>query len=269
VVFGTRTQRKDYPVTTTLELKRTTMAMTGGVAVATLASDKVNSLDPEVLRELRDIIDACEANPEIEALVLTGEGKVFSAGLNVTEVLANEISYSEELLSSLHQTLVRIFTCPLPTVVAINGAAIAGGCLLACAFDRRLIAEGARIGVTELKVGVSFPTVAVELLKYVSGSRAEQLMVEARLLPADEACQVGLVHQTAPLDELLATAIASAGELAALDTRAYALAKESARRGTLGAVDNEGGQLLDQRVREQWQDDATRANLATLLKPKG
>ena len=70
--------------------------------------------------------------------------------------------------TALNDALV-VVPLPKPTVVAINGAAIAGGCILAAAFDKRLIAEEARIGVTELKVGVSFPIVAIELLRHACG----------------------------------------------------------------------------------------------------
>jgi len=255
-------------VTEAPQFKRITMARTGGTAVVALASDKVNALDPEVLRELGDVVGVCEEDPGIVALVVTGEGSIFSAGLNVTEVLAHDAAYTAGLLDTLHETLVRIFSCPLPTVAAVNGPAIAGGCLLACAFDQRLIAEEARMGVTELKVGVSFPTVAVELLKHACGRRAEGLMFDARLLPAEEACRVGLAHRSVPRSELLEVAVSTAEQLASLDPRAYALAKASVRRDVLAAIEGEAGRLLDRQVREQWQDDRTRANLELLLKPK-
>jgi enoyl-CoA hydratase/carnithine racemase len=252
----------------TPELTRTKLSIVGSTAVLTLASDKVNALDPEVLTELVTFVGFCEQEPAISALVVTGEGAVFSAGLNVNEVLAHGPSYTAGLLDALQGTLLRIFTCPIPTVVAVNGPAIAGGCLLACAFDKRLIAESARIGVTELKVGVAFPTATVELLRHVCGHRAEQLLFDAGLLPADEAVRVGLVHQSLPLSDLVAAAMAAAESLAALDASAYALAKASSRRSVLAAIDDEASRPLEARIREHWQADGTRARLAQLLRPK-
>ena len=79
-------------------------------------------------------------------MVLTGDGKFFSAGLNVSEILDNDPGYANVVLDSLTSALLRLLRCPLPTVAAINGAAIAGGCLLPLACDRRLIAEDARHG---------------------------------------------------------------------------------------------------------------------------
>lgn len=256
-------------MTDTPQFKRTKLSHSGATAVLALASDKVNALDREVLGEISAFVEYCEQNRDVAALLLTGEGSVFSAGLNVNEVLSNGTSYTDDLLDALNDALVRLFRCPKPTVVAINGAAIAGGCILAAAFDKRLIAEEARIGVTELKVGVAFPTVAVELLRHVCGHRAEQLMLDAGLLPAEEAVRVGLAHQSLPPAELLDAAMAAADALASLDSVAYALAKASSRRAVLDAIDDEGGRTLDVEIRNHWQAEGTRANLAQLLTPKG
>jgi enoyl-CoA hydratase/carnithine racemase len=238
-------------------LRHTKLSRINRTAVVALASNKVNALDVEALREITAIVDHCRHEPEIDALVMTGQGSLFSAGLNVNEVLG-----------ALEEALVRIFTCPIPTVVAINGSAIAGGCLLACAFDRRLIADEARIGVTELRVGVSFPMLAVELLRYVCGSSAERLMFEAELLDADAACRCGLAHEHLPGTELQAAAVAAAEQLASLDSGAYALAKTSARRPVLSTLGEEGSRVLDRQVLDHWQDDQTRASLQRLLSPK-
>lgn len=250
-------------------LKRIKLSRVGGTAVLTLASDKVNALDSEVLGEIASSVELCEEDADIRSLVVTGEGPVFSAGLNVSEVLDNEKSQTGVLLDALNVALIRLFRFPKPSVAAINGSAIAGGCILACACDRRLISDEARIGVTELRVGVSFPTVAVELLKHVCGDRAEPLMLDAALLDAGEARRLGLVHQSLPSADLVPAAISTAEQLASLDARAYTLAKESSRRVALLAIGDDESRRFDQRVRQQWQDDQTRANLDRIRKPKG
>jgi enoyl-CoA hydratase/carnithine racemase len=256
-------------VTDTPSFQRIKLSRSGTTAVLSLASDKVNALDREVLREISTCVEYCEQDAEIGALVVTGEGSVFSAGLNVSEVLGNEKGYTDLLLDDLNEALIRLFRCPKPTIAAINGAAIAGGCLLASTCDKRLIAAEARIGVTELQVGVSFPVVAIELLKHACGSRAEQLILDAALLDAEEACRRGLAHQSFPRSELHAAAMSAAEKLASLDAGAYALAKASTRRAALSAMEDEGSGLLDPQVRDHWKDDQTRASLERLLKPKG
>lgn len=250
------------------QLKRNQLSVEGATAILALAGDKVNALDREVLDEITAFVDYCETDPEITAMVLTGEGKYFSAGLNVSEILDNDPGYADVVLDALTKALLRLLRCPLPTVAAINGAAIAGGCLLPLACDRRLIAEDARMGVTELKVGVAFPVAAVDLLTHVCGRHAEELIFDAGLVDAAEACRVGLAHRRLPLDELRAAAVADAERLASLDAPAYALAKEATRRGLLGSLEDERARAIETKVREQWQDDLTRQKLGQLLKPK-
>ena len=200
--------------------------------------------------------------------MLTGEGKYFSAGLNVSELLENEPGYANVLLDSLTTALLRLLRCPLPTVAAVNGSAIAGGCLLPLPCDVRLIAEGARMGVTELKVGVAFPVAAIELLQYVCGSHAEELIFGAQLVDTDEAIRFGLAHRQLPGPELRAAAVAEAEQLASLDPRAFALTKETTRRHLFASLEDGATRSLDQQICDHWQDELTRANLGQLLKPK-
>ena len=241
------------------------LVVTGSVAVLTLGGDKVHSLGKEALEEIAASVTFCEQDPSVTALVLTGDGEIFSAGLNVNEVLADS---ADSVLDAFCAAVLRVFECPLPTVAAVNGAAIAGGCLLACACDRRLVADEARIGVTELKVGVAFPVLTIELLRYVCGARAEEVIFGAGLLGAEEACAVGLAHRHLPRTELRSAAIAAAEELASLDAPAYALAKATVRREMLASAHDERARSLDRLVRDHWQDEATRANLGRLVAPK-
>jgi enoyl-CoA hydratase/carnithine racemase len=256
-------------MTATGQFTKIEVGGTDGIAVLTLASDKVNALDVDTLGEIAAFVDECEQDPRVRALVVTGQGAIFSAGLNVGEVLDNDPARTGVLLEALGTALVRLFRFPKPTVAAINGPAIAGGCILACACDKRLIAEGARIGATELKVGVSFPVVAVELLRHACGAGAEQIMLDAGLHDADEACRTGLAHRVVPASDLQAEAVALAARLAALDAPAYALAKAASRRVALSVVDDPASRELDHQVLEHWQHDRTRGNLELLRKPKG
>jgi enoyl-CoA hydratase/carnithine racemase len=256
-------------MTATGEFTRIETTQSDGIAVLTLASDKVNALDVETLDEITAFVDACSRDAAVRGLVVTGRGSIFSAGLNVGEVLDNDPGRTGVLLDSLNTALVRLFAFPKPTVAAINGPAIAGGCILACACDKRLIVEGARIGATELKVGVSFPVFAVELLVHACGPDAEQLMLDAALLDGEEACRRGLAHRVVGADDLQSEALALAGTLARLDPAAYALAKATTRRHALAVTDDEACRDLDRQVLTHWQDDTTRASLENLRKPKG
>jgi len=263
------TDNERLTMTATGQFTKIEVGQTDGIAVLTLASDKVNALDVETLEQMVAYLDECEGDAAVRALVVTGQGAIFSAGLNVGEVLDNEKGRTAVLLGSLTTTLVRLFAFPKPTVAAINGPAIAGGCILACACDKRLIAEGARIGATELKVGVSFPVFAVELLQHACGADAEQLIFDAALLDGEEACRRGLAQRVVAAEDLRAEALDLARALASLDAPAYALAKATTRRHALAIGDDEGARALNEQVLAQWQADPTRASLERLRKPKG
>jgi enoyl-CoA hydratase/carnithine racemase len=245
--------------------RKITTSTAGDVAVLTLANGKVNALDVDMVEEILAFVEQCEGDAGVAALVVTGRGKVFSAGLNVRELLEKDPEYSVTLLKVLARTLEKLFSFPKPTVAAINGAAVAGGCLLACTCDARIIAEGARIGVTEVQVGVALPIVAVELMRYVCGPPAERLMLEAQLATADEACATGMAHRQAPVADLLSEAVAQAERLATGDARAYALAKQASHRSVLQAAGSKEAEALNRVVWDQWQSEETRARLGKLL----
>jgi enoyl-CoA hydratase len=239
-----------------------------GVEVLELSIEKANPLDTDALLEILSAVDEFEANPDLRALVITGNGSVFSAGLNVATILNGDAEYIPKLLQTLGAALMRIFTLSRPTVAAINGAAVAGGCLLACACDWRILAEGASIGVTELAVGVSFPMAAMEILTHACGNNAERLVLDAKLRKGDEAVSLGLVHESASKEDLLTAAVAKGAALSQYDRRAYALAKSSLRRASTRRLHESWAQSLDREVTEQWMADVTQENLRQLIKPK-
>src|SRR6202166_1190836 len=128
-----------------------------------MADGKVNAMSIE----LCETITACvREHAQARAIVVTGNGRMFSAGVDLLRLLDGGVPYIREFLPALSTMLATVFSHPRPVVAAINGHAIAGGCVLACAADRRLMArEAGRIGVTELLVGVPFPPAAMEIMR--------------------------------------------------------------------------------------------------------
>ena len=116
-----------------------------------------------------------------------GAGRVFSAGVDLRRVLDGGRAYTDRLVPALSAAFTALFAFPGPTVAAINGAAVAGGCVLACACDRRLILSEAPIGASELRVGVPFPVVALEILRHACGDQAEEVILEGQLHQGREA----------------------------------------------------------------------------------
>jgi enoyl-CoA hydratase len=121
-----------------------------GIAILTLSHGKANALDIEFCDALASNF-AELANSDVKAVVLTGQGRIFSAGVDLKRLSQGGADYIRRFLPALHRLFEAVFFHPRPVVAAVNGHAIAGGCVLACCADRRIMArESGRIGVTEI-----------------------------------------------------------------------------------------------------------------------
>ena len=194
----------------------------GPVEVLRLAHGKASALDVEFLRALSQALDEASAS---RALVLTGTGHIFSAGLDLFRLLEGGEAYMRELLPTLSATLAKLFFYPRPVVAAINGHAVAGGCVLACACDHRTMARGpGRIGVTELLVGLPFPAAALEVMRFaVSPERFQEIIYEGRTYAPEDARLCRLVDEVADEAEVMERACQVAETLAAIPPASFAL----------------------------------------------
>ena len=189
-----------------------------------LAHGKANAMSLEFCEALTARFAALSPG---RAVVLTAGGHIFSAGVDLLRVSEGGAPYIRKFLPALSTMLSTVFSHPGSVVAAINGHAIAGGCVLACAADKRLMArDGGRIGVTEILVGVPFPPVAMEIMRCAI---APQFFVEAILSGATytplEAVARGFIHEIIEPQTLLERAVAAATSLAALPPTAFALSK--------------------------------------------
>ncbi|MFF5288541.1 enoyl-CoA hydratase/isomerase family protein [Paractinoplanes globisporus] len=193
-----------------------------GVAIVRLAHGKVNALDLELLEEITEVFTSMTA----DAVVLTGAGRAFSAGVDLWRILDGGADYVRAFLPALDAAFLAIFGLGRPTVAAINGHAIAGGAILAAACDHRIMADGpATIGVTELLVGVPFPPTALEILGHAFGEpAARRAVLTGHTLTPAEARTAGHVDEVTEADLLLDTAVARAHVAVPLDT--YRMTKE-------------------------------------------
>ncbi len=199
-----------------------------GIAILHMRHGKANALDTELCVALKDALE--RSQPTAKAVVLTGEGKIFSAGVDLVRLLESD-DYRRALLQSLAQALERLFFYPRPVVTAINGHAIAGGCILACAADHRVMTqEAARIGVPELLVGVPFPALALEIMRAsTTPYHLQQLMYRGLTCEPSQALAWGLVDELVDKERVLERALARAREFAAIPARSFELAKLQAR----------------------------------------
>ena len=143
----------------------------GGIAIVTMTHGKANALDIEFCEALAAQFEALRA-ADAKAVVLTGQGPMFSAGVDLIRLSEGGATYVRRFLPALHRLYDTVFFFPKPVVAAVNGHAIAGGCVLECCADRRIAGgDGGRIGVTELLVGVPFPALAFEVMRFASSPR--------------------------------------------------------------------------------------------------
>lgn len=218
-----------------------------------------NAMDLDFCVELAKQVRQLEASTS-RAIVLTGQGKIFCAGVDLPQLLDGGVEYIRQFLPALDEVLETLFFCPKPVVAAVNGHAIAGGCLLACCADRRLMVVGkARIGVPELRVGVPFPTVPLEIMRARTGSAFfEEVALGGETYVTLDALSKGLIDGAAEPEQLLVEAITVAESLAAIRPELYALSKQQARRPVREAIDFRT-KLDEAEIVELWESAETYA----------
>ena len=199
-----------------------------GVLVIALSNGKVNALDLDILVDLKQTF--AQLSPG-QPVVLTGSGRVFSAGVDLRDLVDGDDGYMSAFVGALSDAFLAVFDHDGPVVAAVNGPAIAGGYVLAAAADMRILSRGT-ICLAELSVGVPLPAVALELVRGVAGPFAQYLVTTARSVEPDEARQRGLVDELSPADQLLDRAIERARALGALPDGVFAFTKRQLQRDT-------------------------------------
>jgi len=230
-----------------------------GVMVLRLRHGKVNALDVDLLRAITVAMRDASGNT---AVVITGTGTAFSAGVDLQRILDGGRLYVEEFLPALSAAFMAVFDHPGPVVAAINGHAIAGGCVLAAACDLRLMSQGT-IGLAELSVGVPFPPAAVEILRYAIGPAASPLVLTTALLDPSQARSIGLVHDIDDPDSLLDSALGRAQKMAQTPAEVFSFSKRQLQQPSRDRIAAHRDE--EQAVLAMWSSDRTRDAIAAYL----
>jgi enoyl-CoA hydratase len=229
----------------------------GDVVVVRLAHGKANAVDLDLAMGLADRLEEL-ARSGVRAVVLTGTGSIFSAGVDLFKLVEGGAPYVERFLPALDRLVETLFMLPAPIVAAVNGHAIAGGCIIACACDRRVFVDAnARIGLPELHVGVPFPPLAVEIMRnVVAPPRLEEMLFVGRTYEPAEARDMGLVDELAPLSDLPARARAIALEISAGRPASFRLTKRASRLPFLARA-RASASVDRQALLDTWASDET------------
>jgi enoyl-CoA hydratase len=198
-----------------------------GIVTLRLAHGKASALDIELCDELRRQLDASR---DSRAVILTGSGAIFCAGVDLFRLTDGGAAYVERFFPALRDAFEVLFTFPRPVIAAANGHAIAGGCLIVAACDYRLM-SGGKIGVPELLVGVPLPAIAAEILQFAAGRDAQWLAYSGGTITPEEARGRGLIDEVVAPDFLMSRANEMAHRLAAAPADAFRITKLQFRRG--------------------------------------
>jgi methylglutaconyl-CoA hydratase len=202
----------------------------GDILVLTLARPQVrNALSRPLRRALAAALTEAGANATVRAVVLTGAGAAFCAGLDLDE-LQDSLGLTAERHRADSRALADLFLqmvgFPKPLLAAVNGHAVAGGAGLVTACDVAVMAHGAKIGYTEARIGFVAALVSVLLVRQVGDKHARDLLLSARLVEAAEAARMGLVNEVRPAAEVLDRTIERAREMAANAPSSLRLTKQ-------------------------------------------
>jgi len=233
-----------------------------GIATVRLERGKVNALNEQVVDELSSCLRGLESDPTVRGVLLTGTGKFFSFGFDIPEFLGAQ---REEFTGYLRKftTLYReLFVHPRPVVAALNGHAVAGGCMLATACDVRvMVKENARIGLNEIGFGSSLFAGSMELLRFCVGDRrAQEAVYGGALYTAEQALGLGLIDAAVPEDALVHEARGRLEQLAGRSPDAFRSIKRLLRRPVLEEMQR-GEDASIQEFVDIWYSEATRAEL--------
>ena len=206
-----------------------------GITLVRLDNPPVNALSVALLAEIAAVATAIARDDTVKTVVVTGEGKAFAAGADISEFGGS--ARAREITDGFRAAFDAVATVPRPVIAAINGVALGGGMELALACDLRVVADKARMGQPEILLGIIPGAGGTQRLpRLVGAARAKELIWSGRQVGADEALAIGLADRVAPAGEVVDNALAWASELAAGAVAAMGLAKRVIDRGFDGPL---------------------------------
>jgi 3,2-trans-enoyl-CoA isomerase len=236
------------------------------IAIVTLSRGKVNALNGEVVEELRESLKTLEADQDTRAVILTGQGKFFSFGFDIPQFLSFGKEQFSSFLARFTELYTHLFLYPKPIVAALNGHTIAGGCMLALACDYRVMAKGkGKVSLNEIGIGSSVFAGSTEMLRFWIGSaNATKMLYSGALYSAEEAKEMGIVHEITTEEDLMAAAIKSASDLASKDPQAFKSIKSLLRRPAAEEMKRRERESIKQ-FADIWYSEGTRAKLQNVM----
>ena len=233
------------------------------IVVVRLNRGVTNALNLDLLHALDEALDQARKDPNVRGLVLASASeKFFSIGFDIPKLYDLTKSGFEEFYKTFNRVCLDLFTLPKPTVAAITGHAVAGGCILALCCDYRFSSEGRILmGLNEVKLGVPVPYLADRIVHKLTGIRiARDIMESGEFYEAADSLRMGLVDRILPVEQVLEASIEKASTMGASPGRGMAMIK----RNRVETVEAEVRANLAEKERvfiDCWYDEDARERL--------
>lgn len=239
---------------------------TDGITTIQLLRGKANAINGEMVSELREALYSLANSADTAAVIVTGHGSFFSAGLDVMELYNYNEAQLIDFWRSFGELIYEMNAFPKPLLAAVNGHSPAGGCVLALCCDYVVMDEGIyRIGLNELEVGIVIPGIMMKLLSHrTGGAQAYQLLMTAKMLTAGEACDAGIVDQVSQPGTALLIARERCASYLQFPGEIWSDTKLNLKAGLLKEL-RPDFHLEFERTFKQWWKPATRERLLAVI----
>jgi enoyl-CoA hydratase/carnithine racemase len=203
-----------------------TVERTGAAVWCTLNRPPLNLFEPTLIRAVRDTFAELAADRATRVAVIVGNGRAFTAGMDVRVLRELDTARARELITTLHDAIAAVHRAPFPVIAAVNGPCLGAGFELALACDLRVSAASATFGLPEVRVGVPSVIQAALLAPMIGPGRAAEMLLTGAAVGAARALEWGLVNRVVPDDRLRAAVDELVAQILAAGPEAIRLQKE-------------------------------------------
>ncbi len=235
----------------------------GKIAIVRFTESVTNPINLEFIKKLYLELEKLERDPNVGGIVLTsGNDKFFSIGFDIPELISQNEAEFTVFYRNINNTCLKLYTIPKPTIAAVSGHAVAGGCVIALCCDFRFISDGrAKMGLNEIKLGVPVPYPVDCILRDLTGTRiARDIMETGDFFDPRTSHELGIVDKIVPADELINASVEKINNIAEMPSEAFAMIKRNRTEPVLKTI----MENLEDRQKlfiKMWFSDTARNNL--------
>ena len=232
-----------------------------------MSHGKVNAMSLEFCETLTQHLKTLQTQ-SCRAVILIGNSRVFSAGVDLIRLIEEPVDYLDRFLPALCEMFETVFSFPRPLVALVSGHAVAGGCVLACASDYRVIESQAHIGVPELRVGVPFPAAGLEIMRWAANQAAFQQIISAgATFTGPAAVDVGLADESVDHDSLLEAGQQAVERLLTVPPEIFELTKRQMRLPVIDRIAR-CQETFGSEIDRLWRSPNTRATVTRYVEER-